>query len=137
MVNRVILIGRLTRDPEMRYTPQGVAVTSFDLAVDRPFVNREGERGTDFIRIVTWRKLAEICANNLSKGRLVAVDGRLRTRSYEGRDGVRRRAAEVVADSVQFLDRPRSGGALEGLAPDLEGLEPPEDLVVEDDDLLV
>ena len=137
MLNRVILIGRLTRDPEMRYTPQGVAVTTFDLAVDRPFVNREGERGTDFIRIVTWRKLAEVCANNLSKGRLVAVDGRLRTRSYESRDGVRRRAAEVVADSVQFLDRPRSAGALEGLAADLEGLEPADDLAVEDDDLLI
>lgn len=123
MLNKVILIGRLTRDPEMRYTGEGVAVTTFDLAVDRPFVNREGERATDFIRVVTWRKLAEVCANNLGKGRLVAVDGQLRTRSYEGRDGVKRRAVEVVADDVRFLDRPRRTDELEGLGPEAEGLD--------------
>lgn len=132
MLNKVILIGRLTRDPEMRYTPEGVAVTTFDLAVDRPFLNREGERATDFIRIVTWRKLAEVCANNLGKGRLVAVDGQLRTRSYEGRDGVKRRAVEVVADTVRFLDRPRRTDELEDLGPELEGLE---ELDLGEDDL--
>ncbi|MBC7336339.1 MAG: single-stranded DNA-binding protein [Clostridia bacterium] len=133
MLNRVILIGRLTRDPEMRYTQEGIAVTSFDLAVDRPYSNREGEKGTDFIRIVTWRKLAEVCANNLGKGRLVAVDGRLRTRTYEGRDGVRRRAAEVVAYTVRFLDRPRQPDELTDLGVETEGLE--EELALGEEEL--
>lgn len=105
MLNKVILIGRLVRDPELRYTPaEGVAVANFTLAVDRNFVNQKGERDTDFIRIVTWRKLAEICANNLSKGRLVAVEGQLQIRSYEDREGIKRTAAEVVARDVRFLD---------------------------------
>ncbi|WP_213975147.1 single-stranded DNA-binding protein [Tepidanaerobacter acetatoxydans] len=110
MLNRIILIGRLTRDPELRFTPaNGVPVAQFTIAVDRPFVNQKGERETDFIRIVAWRKLAEICANNLTKGRLVAVDGRLQIRSYDGQDGQRRYITEVVADTVQFLDRAKSG----------------------------
>lgn len=108
MLNRIILIGRLTRDPELRFTPaNGVPVAQFTIAVDRPFLNQKGEREADFIRIVTWRKLAEICANNLNKGRLVAVDGRLQIRSYEGQDGQRRYITEVVADTVQFLDKPK------------------------------
>lgn len=110
MLNRVVLIGRLTRDPELRFTPaNGVPVAHFTIAVDRPYVNQKGEREADFIRIVAWRKLAEICANNLTKGRLVGVDGRLQIRAYEGQDGQRRYLTEVVADSVQFLDRPKSG----------------------------
>jgi single-strand DNA-binding protein len=109
LLNRIILIGRLTRDPELRFTPaNGVPVAQFTIAVDRPFVNQKGERETDFIRIVAWRKLAEICANNLTKGRLVAVDGRLQIRSYDGQDGQRRYITEVVADTVQFLDRAKS-----------------------------
>lgn len=111
MLNRVVLIGRLTRDPELRYTGSGVAVASFTLAVDRPFTNQQGNRDTDFIRIVTWRKLAEVCANNLGKGRLVAVDGRLQVRSYDAQDGSRRQAAEVVAEQVRFLDWPKEGVA--------------------------
>lgn len=107
MLNKVVLIGRLTRDPELRYTGTGNAVASFALAVDRPFKNQQGERDTDFIRIVTWRKLAELCANNLGKGRLVAVEGRLQIRNYEDKEGVRKQAAEVVADSVTFLDWPK------------------------------
>lgn len=110
MLNRVILIGRLTRDPELRYTPSGVPVASFTLAVDRPYVNQQGERGTDFIRVVVWRKLAETCTSHLGKGRLVAVDGRLQVRSFEGTDGVRRQASEVVAETVRFLDWPKEGG---------------------------
>lgn len=105
MLNKVILIGRLTRDPEPRYTTNGVAVTRFTLAVDRPYANSQGEREADFIDIVTWRKLAEICANNLNKGRLVAVEGYLQIRSYDDSQGIRRKAAEVVADNVRFLDR--------------------------------
>ncbi|MGI6365704.1 MAG: single-stranded DNA-binding protein [Bacillota bacterium] len=104
MLNRVILIGRLTRDPELKYIPSGTPVASFTLAVDRPFTNKEGERETDFVPVVVWRKLAETCANYLGKGRLVAVDGRLQVRSYE-QDGQRRYVTEVVADDVRFLDR--------------------------------
>ncbi len=114
MLNRVILIGRLVRDPELRYTSGGAAVANFTLAVDRPFVNRDGARDADFIDIVVWRKLAETCANNLSKGRLVAVEGRLQIRSYDDSQGIRRKASEVVADNVRFLDWPKdrasSGG---------------------------
>lgn len=109
MLNRVVLIGRLTRDPELRYTASGVAVTSFTLAVDRNYVNQQGERGTDFIRVTVWRKLAENCANHLNKGRLVAVDGRLQTRSYETSEGQRRQVTDVVAEDVRFLDWPKEG----------------------------
>jgi len=106
MLNQVVLIGRLTRDPELRYTPgNGVPVASFTLAVDRPFTNQQGEREADFINIVTWRKLAENCANYLQKGSMSAVTGRLQIRSYEDNQGVKRKVAEVVADNVRFLDR--------------------------------
>jgi len=105
MLNRIILIGRLTADPQLRYTTNGNAVTNFTLAVDKSFVGQDGERGVDFINIVVWRKLAEACANHLAKGRLAAVEGRLEIRSYEDQQGVRRKAAEVVADNVRFLDR--------------------------------
>ena len=103
-MNTVILIGRLTRDPELRYSKNGVAVANFTLAVDRQFANQAGEKETDFIPIVVWQKLAETCANHLRKGRLVAVEGRLQIRTYE-KDGQKRYASEVVARSVQFLDR--------------------------------
>jgi single-strand DNA-binding protein len=103
MLNRIVLIGRLTRDPELRYTQNGVAVASFTLAVDRSFKSADGQRETDFINIVAWRGLGENCSNYLSKGKLAAVDGRLQIRSYEGKDGVKRQAAEVVADDVRFL----------------------------------
>lgn len=85
-MNRIILIGRLTRDPELRYTPNGVAVTTFTLAVDRPYSNQQGEREADFINIVTWRGLAETCANYLKKGRLTAAEGRLQIRNYENNE---------------------------------------------------
>jgi single-strand DNA-binding protein len=109
VLNRIILIGRLTRDPELRYVPSGQPVASFTLAVDRPFTNQAGERETDFIDIVAWRKLAEQVSQHLSKGRLVAVEGRLQIRSYETQDGQKRRVAEVVADGVRFLDRKAAG----------------------------
>ncbi len=104
MLNRVILIGRLTADPELRYTQSGTAVANFRLAVDRPFLNQSGEREADFIPIVVWDKQAENCANYLNKGRLVAVDGRLQVRSYDAQDGSRRWVTEVVAQDVRFLD---------------------------------
>ena len=109
MFNKVILIGRLTRDPELRYTSNdGVPVANFTIAVDRSFSNQKGEKEADFIRIVTWKKQAENCANYLSKGRLVAVEGRLQVRSYEDREGVKRIIAEVVAQNVQFLESRRT-----------------------------
>lgn len=109
MLNQVVLIGRLTHDPELRYTAgSGIPVTTFSLAVDRPFTNQQGEREADFIKIVTWRKQAENCANFLKKGSLAAVVGRLQIRSYEDNEGVKRKVTEVVADNVRFLDRGRS-----------------------------
>lgn len=111
MLNRVILIGRLTRDPELRYTPAGVAVTQFTLAVDRPFTSQGGEREADFIPVVTWRQLAETCANYLRKGRLTAVEGRIQVRNYENNEGRRVYVTEVIADNVRFLESNREGGA--------------------------
>lgn len=110
-MNHIVLIGRLVADPVLRYTQSGVAVTSFTLAVDRNRSKEDGQRETDFIDVVTWRKQAETCANNLTKGRLVAVSGRLQIRRYDDKDGIRRKAAEVVADRVQFLDRAKQDGA--------------------------
>ncbi|SED15795.1 single-stranded DNA-binding protein [Paenibacillus sp. GP183] len=105
MLNRVILIGRLTKDPELRYTPAGVAVTQFTLAVDRPFTSSQSkEREADFINIVTWRQLAETCANYLRKGRLTAVEGRLQIRNYDNNEGRKVYVTEVVADNVRFLE---------------------------------
>lgn len=107
MLNRVILIGRLSRDPDMRYTPNGIATTTFTLAVERPFTNQSGQREADFINIVTWRNLAETCANHLRKGRLVAVEGRIQVRHYDNNEGKRVYVTEVVADNVRFLDSTR------------------------------
>jgi single-strand DNA-binding protein len=108
VINHIILIGRLTRDPELRYTPNGVAVANFDLAVDRDFL-QNGQKEVDFIRIVAWQKLAETCANYLKKGRLVAVEGRLQIRSYETQDGQKRKVVEVIVSRVQFLERAQGG----------------------------
>ncbi len=97
LLNRVILIGRLTKDPELRYTPAGVAVTQFTLAVDRSFSGNREEREADFIPVVTWRQLAETCANYLRKGRLAAVEGRIQVRNYENNEGRRVYITEVIA----------------------------------------
>ena len=104
MLNKIILIGRLTKDPEIRYTKKGTAVSNFTLAVERSFTNSNGERETDFIDIVVWRKQAENCANHLAKGLMCAVEGRLQIRSYETSEGQKRRATEVVANNVRFLE---------------------------------
>lgn len=112
-MNKVILIGRLTRDPEVRTTTTGKTVTSFTLAVDRRFVRRdnsEGQQTADFIPIVTWNKLAEICGNNLSKGRRISVEGRIQVRTYDDQNGNKRYVTEVVADDVEFLDSKNSAG---------------------------
>jgi len=110
MMNRVVLVGRLTKDPELRYTPNGVPVATFTLAVNRSFSNQQGEREADFINCVVWRKPAENVANFLKKGSLAGVDGRVQTRNYEGQDGKRVYVTEIQAESVQFLE-PRSSSA--------------------------
>src|SRR5690606_34690823 len=108
MINRVVLVGRLTKDPDLRFTPSGVAVATFTLAVNRPFTNQKGERDADFIQVIVWRKAAEAVANYLRKGSLAGVDGRIQTRSYEAQDGRRVYVTEVVAESVQFLESNKS-----------------------------
>lgn len=105
-MNTIILIGRLTRDVDLRTTTGGTAVANFTLAVDRRQVKGR-EKETDFIDVVVWSKLAETCAQYIGKGRLVAVSGRLQIRPYQDKEGNRRKAAEVVADSVRFLDKPK------------------------------
>jgi single-strand DNA-binding protein len=114
MLNRVILIGRLTKDPELRYTPAGVAVTQFTLAVDRQFSGSKEEREADFIPIVTWRQLAETCANYLRKGRLAAVEGRIQVRNYENNEGRRVYVTEIIADNVRFLESANREGGGQG-----------------------
>lgn len=109
MLNRVILIGRPTRDPELTYTPAGVAVTKFILAVDRPFTSQGGEKEADFIPIVVWRQLAETVANYLRKGKLSAVEGRIQVRNYENNEGKRVYVTEVIADNVRFLESGHAG----------------------------
>jgi len=109
MLNIVALVGRVVADPELRYTPSGVAVTTFTVAVDRRFKNEAGEKQTDFFDIVAWRQSAEFAANYLTKGRLVAVQGKLQQRSWVQQDGQKRSKVEVVADSLQGLDKPQGG----------------------------
>lgn len=110
MLNKVVLIGRLTKDPVMRYSANMTPVTTFTIAVNRNYVSQNGERPADFIPIVTWRKLAEICANNLKKGRLIAVAGSIQTRSWDDNSGNRHWTTEVVADEIKFLGaNPNSG----------------------------
>lgn len=102
-MNRTVLVGRLTRDPDLRYTPNGTAVANFTIAVNRPFKNDQGENEADFINGVVWRKPAENLANYMKKGSQIGVDGRLQSRTYE-QDGRTVYVTEVVAESVQFLE---------------------------------
>ena len=112
MLNHIVLMGRLTRDPELRRTQSGVAVASFSLAVDRDFQSRDGgEKQTDFIDIVAWRNTAEFVSKYFTKGRMAVVSGRLQIRDWTDREGGKRRSAEVVADNVYFGDSKRDGAA--------------------------
>ncbi|HCZ1565436.1 TPA: single-stranded DNA-binding protein [Staphylococcus aureus] len=104
MLNRVVLVGRLTKDPEYRTTPSGVSVATFTLAVNRTFTNAQGEREADFVNCVVFRRQADNVNNYLSKGSLAGVDGRLQSRNYENQEGCRVFVTEVVCDSVQFLE---------------------------------
>ena len=104
MLNRIVLMGRMTRDPELRRTNSGAAVTSFTLAVDRDFKGQNGEKETDFIDVTCWRNTAEFVSKYFTKGRMAVVEGRLQIRDWTDKDGGKRRTAEVVADSVYFGD---------------------------------
>ena len=108
MLNKIILMGRLTRDPELRRTQSGTAVASFTLAVDRDYKSQDGERETDFIDIVAWRGTGEFVSKYFTKGRMAVVEGRLQVRDWKYRDGNNRRSTEVIADSVYFGDSKRS-----------------------------
>lgn len=108
-MNKAILIGNLTRDPEVRTTPTGVTVCNFSIAVSRRFKNQAGEQTTDFFNIIAWRQLGEMCGKYLLKGRKVCVVGEIQTRNYEAKDGTKRSVTEIVADEVEFLT-PREGG---------------------------
>ncbi|MFD2761331.1 single-stranded DNA-binding protein [Lentibacillus juripiscarius] len=121
MLNRVVLVGRLTKDPDLRYTASGVAVANFTLAVNRPFSNQQGSRDADFINCVIWRRAAENLANYMKKGSMVGVDGRIQTRTFEGQDGKTVFVTEVVADSVQFLE---SKGSSQNRGQQSSGFQP-------------
>ena len=112
-MNKVYLIGNLTRDPEMRATSSGVSVCNFSIAVNRRFRNQNGQQETDFFNIVAWRQLGELCGKYLSKGRKVAIAGSIQTRTYEAQDGSKRNAFDIVADGVEFLS-PSGAGAPAG-----------------------
>ncbi|MEE0776535.1 MAG: single-stranded DNA-binding protein [Bacillota bacterium] len=119
MLNRIVLIGRLTRDPELRSTTNGTPVCTFSLAVERAFKSADGNKETDFVPVVVWREMGEACGRYLSKGKLAAVDGRLQMRRYEDKNGNKRTAAEVVADNVRFLS-PKDSDSGAGYYPDSE-----------------
>jgi single-strand DNA-binding protein len=122
MLNRIVLIGRLTKDPESRYTPNGIAVATLRIAVDRVTKNQEtGEKETDFFDVVVWRRTAEFVTQYVTKGRLVAVEGRLQTRSWVAQDGTRRTAFEIQADNIHTLDRPKEFDGAGASAPQEEG----------------
>lgn len=110
MLNRIIVMGRLTRDPELRRTNSGNAVTSFTVAVDRGFKTQSGDKETDFIDVVAWRNTAEFVSKYFSNGRMAVVEGRLQLRDWTDKEGNKRRTAEIVADSVYFGDSKRDGG---------------------------
>ena len=133
MLNRIVMMGRLTRDPELRYTQNGTAVASFTLAVDRYFKDKQtGEKETDFIDCVAWRKTAEFVSRYFAKGRMAVVEGRLQIRNWTDKEGNKRRCAEVLADSVYFGDskQSESGNAPEESFPP----EPGPELSEEEDD---
>ena len=125
MLNRIVLVGRLTRDPELRHTGNGTAVVSFSLAVDRDFKSQGGEKETDFVDIVAWRSTADFVSKYFTKGRMAVVEGRLQIRDWKDKDGSNRRSAEVVAEQVYFGDSKRSESDIPPASGDFR--EIPED----------
>ena len=129
-MNKIVLIGRLSKDPELRFTQSGTAVANFTLAVNRKFTNQSGEREADFINCQAWNKTAEFIANYFTKGQQMALEGRLQVRSYDGQDGQRHWVTEVVAEQVEFCgsksDSSKSGSSSQGLGEEI--LFDPDDL---------
>lgn len=113
-MNKVVLLGRLTKDPDVKYTQTGKVVTQFTLAVDRPFKDADGNKETDFIPVVVWGKAAELVGNSCQKGHRLLVDGRLQIRSYEAKDGSKRWVSEIIANGVEFIERKAGGGSASG-----------------------
>lgn len=113
MLNKIFIMGRLTKDPELRRTASGTAVTSFTIAVDRDFKGQSGEKETDFIEVVAWRSTAEFVCKYFTKGRMAVVEGRLQIRDWTDKDGNKRRTAEVVADNIYFGDSKKEGGGVD------------------------
>lgn len=107
-MNKVVLLGRLTKDPDVKYTQTGKVVTQFTLAVDRPFKDADGNKETDFIPVAVWGKAAELVGNSCQKGHRLLVDGRLQIRSYEAKDGSKRWVSEIIANGVEFVERKQS-----------------------------
>ena len=135
MLNRICLMGRLTRDPELRKTQNGTAVTSFTLAVDRDIANKEtGEKETDFIDCVAWRGTAEFVEKYFSKGRMAVVTGRLQIRNWTDKEGAKRRTAEVLVDSIYFGDSKRDGGQAPADAPQPAQAQAGDYQVIDEDD---
>ena len=124
MLNRVVLIGHLTRDPELRYTPDGTPVAKFTLAVNRLYKDKQGNNLADFINIVAWRRLGELCAQYLSKGQLAAVEGRLEIRTYDDNHGNKQWITEVIADDVRFLETARKNDTSEDASDEEDDEEP-------------
>ena len=127
-LNVITIMGRITKDPELRRTDSGAAVTSFSLAVDRDFKGQNGEKETDFIDVVAWRSTAEFVAKYFAKGRMAVVEGRLQIRSWKDKDGNKRSKAEVVADNVYFADSKKESGYSALVAPEMEEIEDDGDL---------
>lgn len=123
MLNKIFVMGRLTRDPELRRTQGGNAVTSFALAVDRDFKSADGTKETDFIDVVAWRNTAEFAAKYFTKGRMAVVEGRLQMRDWTDKEGNKRRSAEVVADNIYFGDSKREDASAGNSAPTFEEIE--------------
>ena len=127
MLNNVVIMGRLTRDPELRRTQSGTAVTSFTMAVDRDFKSQSGEKETDFIDVVAWRNTGEFAAKYLAKGRMAAVEGRIQVRDWQDKDGNKRKTTEVVADNVYFADSKRDSKPQESRTVDDQEFDEIED----------
>lgn len=135
-MNKVVLIGRLTRDPELRTTPSGVSAVNFSIAVNRNFKNKDGVIETDFFNVTAWRRQAENISKYCMKGTQVCVEGRLQNRTYEAQDGTKRYVTDVIADNVEFLSRP-SNSAIDsnnGYYPDVPSEQSPSETTITEED---
>lgn len=137
MVNKVILVGRLGRDPEVRYTADGTMVTNFTMATDESYKDKNGEKvqKTEWHRIVTYRKLAEICGNYLTKGKMVFIEGKIQTRSWEDKDGVKRSTTEIIANDMKMLDSKGQGQTQEKTGDTSYNQAPPSNIDTPMDDV--